>query len=398
VVGWRVPPPLPIRAVVEQWRGWIRVISLWVVALAGVLIARRVVLGGLVGTVPIAAPGIDGLTATQRIWSMLALGGRVGQLLVWPTTQNPHYGPSILPSPPGPTLDAVVTVLVIVLGIAIVCRLAWRASRPDGRPLVGLGWCLIGFLPASNLLTATGQLLAERTLYVSSGGAAMLMAWGLQRAYEYASTRWPGRASVAGLAAATVAAALCIRGYTHATDYAGVWRDHRSLFSQIVRADSLSYRGYQLLAMEAKDHHRPAESAELYARAYALRPSDETLLYEYGEYLLQMDRPRYALAIGQRLMTHADIWTNSRAITLLLNATARVWGVDSVLVAAQRLNARAPSARASLFIGMAYDTKGDSAAARAAYRAGLKVSPRDSALAAHAVRVTDSASTPPNRR
>ena len=97
-----------------------------------------------------------------------------------------------------------------------------------------------------------------------------------------------------------------------------------------------------------------------------------------------MDRPRYALAIGQRLMTHADLWTNPRAITLVLNATARVWGVDSVLVAGQRLNARAPSARASLFIGMAYDTKGDSTTAQTAYRAGLRVAPRDSALLAHA--------------
>jgi len=38
------------------------------------------------------------------------------------------------------------------------------------------------------------------------------------------------------------------------------------------------------------------------------------------------------------------VWTDKRAVTLLLNATAQTWGPDSVRVAAQRLNTRAPSA------------------------------------------------------
>ena len=116
----------------------------------------------------------------------------------------------------------------------------------------------------------------------------------------------------------------------------------------MVRADSLSYRGFQLLAIDAKYHTLYAESAALYARAYALRPSEPSLMMEYGEYLLEMRRPRYALAIGDRLLAHPDMSTNARALTVYLNATGRVWGTDSVLVAAQRLYQRAPSARAAL--------------------------------------------------
>ena len=107
-----------------------------------------------------------------------------------------------------------------------------------------------------------------------------------------------------------------------------------------------------MLAHENERRGRNAESARLYARAYALRPSDPTLLTNYGEYLLETNRPRYALAIGQRLFRHTDIWTDPRAVTVLLNATARVWGIDSVLGTARRLHSLAPSAQSSLFIGL----------------------------------------------
>jgi tetratricopeptide (TPR) repeat protein len=141
-----------------------------------------------------------------------------------------------------------------------------------------------------------------------------------------------------------------------------------------------------LLAIDARDQHRYAESAALYARAYALVPFDPGVSLDYGEFLLETNRPRYALAIGQRVLRQADMWTNAHAVTLLLNATARVWGVDSVLAAAERLNARRPSARAALFVGMAYEARGDTSAANAAYRAGLRISPGDSALSARALR------------
>jgi tetratricopeptide (TPR) repeat protein len=139
-----------------------------------------------------------------------------------------------------------------------------------------------------------------------------------------------------------------------------------------------------VLAIEAKNRKRYDDSARLYARAYSLPPYDPTLLVSYGEYLSEMGRPRYALAIAERLFRNRETWTDPRAVTLLLNSTGRVWGVDSAVAAAARLNARAPSARAALFVGMAYEVKGHSAAARLAYRNGLRRAPGDSALTVRA--------------
>jgi tetratricopeptide (TPR) repeat protein len=333
-----------------------------------------------------AVPGLAGLSGPQRVWAMLSTGGDVARLLLWPTEQSPDYGPTTLLTGHARDVAALATIVAIVLLVVQSVRRAIRAECPDSRPLAAIGWGLAAYFPASNLLGATGPILAERTLYGVSLGAALLLGWSIERAYDVLRRRAGARlvpAAAVWLASAGTIVAVCVRGFERTAEYARVWRDHPSLFAQIVRADSLNYRGYQLLAMEAQNHDRFDDAARLYQRAYELRPSEPTVMASYGEFLLQVHRPHDALAMAERLFRDRDVWTDPRAVTLYLNAVAATRGVDSVLAAARRLDARAPSARAVLFIGMAYDARGDSAAARAAYRAGLQRSPGDSALAAH---------------
>ena len=383
--GWRSSPRVATPSLLRSWRP---TLFAWAIVLVTIVVVRRAVLGGVTGTASIAAPGIEGLSASQRIWAMLSLGGRVGRLLAWPTTLNPHYGPSVFPSAPSASIIAVLTIVILVTIVGTSWWLAHHAVGRDARPFVGVCWALLAFFPASNLLTATGQILAERTLYVPSMGVALVLAWILDRAFADvaapSAVATPARTRFVAALLALLFAGACVRGFVLTRRYADVWRNQSTLFAQMVRADSLSYRGYQLLGNEAKDHGRVAESARLYVRAYALRPTDPTLLTDYGEYLLEMNRPSYALAIGERLFRHTDMWTDPRAVTVLLNATARVWGPDSVLATARRLNAVAPSARSSLFIGLSYETLGDSTAALMAYREGLRAAPGDSSLVARA--------------
>ena len=385
-IAWRPVPGPTFTEALEQTRQWTKAIVLFVALVIGVVFVRRLVMGGITGTSSLAVPGLAELSGPQRVWAVFSTGGHIARLLLWPTRQVPDYGPSSLPTGVDRTVAATATLALIVLGVAWAMQLALRSKRPDSRPLVGILWCLIAYLPASNLLAATGAIVAERTLYTASAGVAILIAWVLERAFERAAERrvsLRGRALVPAFASAIVLAAS-VRGFLQTKDYARVWRTHESLFARMVEIDSLNYRGYQLLATAAKNHKQYPESARLFALAYARRPSDPILLTDYGEYLLEMHRPRYALAIAERLLKHREVWTDTRAVTLILNATGQTWGPDSVLVAAQRLNARAPSARSALFIGMVHDLKGDSTAARAAYRDGLRIAPKDSALLARA--------------
>jgi tetratricopeptide (TPR) repeat protein len=386
--GYAAPGTLSLRALPAVARRWWRVIVLWVAALGAVVVARALVLGGVARRSSFAIPGLSELDGPHRVVAVLSTGFRVARLLLWPTVQSPDYGPTALAAGTERLLAALATALTVVLLVLWSWRRAFRSERRDARPLAAIAWCLLAYLPASNLFSATSAILAERTLYLASIGVAMLLAWCIDELLAL-RTRWHGvreRADLGRALAATVLAAVaivCARGYSRTSSYARIWRDRRSVFSQMVKADSLDYRGYQLLAMVAKDDGRYDDANALYARAYALRPFDETLLGDYAQYLLEVRRPRHALAIGQRLIRHPAAQTDPRAVTLFLNATSQVWGVDSVLASAARLNARAPSARAALFIGMAYDAKGDSAAARAAYLAGLEREPADSALRAH---------------
>jgi hypothetical protein len=389
-IGWRRTGPPQIGAVLARVRGWAMLIGLWAAVLVGVVIVRRIATGALAGAGSLGVPGLSELSGPQRIIAMLSTGGHVARLLFWPSMQSPDYGPSELAVGLSRVLAAAATALTLLVALIWSGRRAFRSNDADARPLVAVVWCLIAYFPASNLVAATGPILAERTLYVASIGVAMLVAWSLEQLGVYVVARRaigarqssPWKARVPMLVVGVIYLAICARGYVRAEAYSRVWRLRHSLFTRIVEVDSLNYRGYQLLAIEANDQHEPTRAADLYRRAYSLRPTDPLVIADYGEFLLETGDSRSALTMGERLMQTPAMRTDARAVTLYLNATGPVWGVDSVLAFAQRLNTTSPSARAALFIGMAYAAKRDTAAARAAYRAGLERFPRDSALIA----------------
>ncbi len=379
-IAWRTGGD-PRRVDHAALREWSPMIAACVIVAIAVALIRNAVLGGLVSNIAIAAPGLAELTSIDRVWAMLSLGGRVAGLLFWPTTLNPHYGPSVLPSEQGPTLGAIATLVTLVGLLAVFSFSATMPAtrgRPDARPLAALVWMCVAFLPASNLLVATGQILAERTLYLASAGAAMLIAWAIERARESARVR-----SVVLAAAMGVVAGASARGFVKSREYTTVWKDHSTLFPYMVTVDSASYRGYQLLAMEMDRVGRANGAQRLYAKAYALAPHDRIVAADYAAFLLQRHDARRALSVAQRLIDeHPDLATNRRAVSLLLNATGEAFGADSVLASATRLDARAPSPTAALFMGFAHEARGDRNGARAIYSEGLRRTPGDSSLAA----------------
>jgi hypothetical protein len=349
VWGWS--RPVPAVAVSERedsaWAGarhrirpWAPVIVAWGCVVVGVALARWRVLGTAAGGAAIGEPGFAELDAVERWWAMLSLGGRIVRLLAWPGIENPHYGFDIVWGHTGPNAAALATVVVLGAILAAALYTATRAQHRDRRPLAAIGWILIAFLPASNLLATTGQVLAERTLYVSSIGAAMLLAWGIDRVLAAVARMRPARRHTAQSAYAAVGLAVALisaRGLMKTRADAEAWRTHERLFRQMIAADSRDYRGFQLLAMESQRQGRADEAARLYARAYVLAPSDPVLAAEYGEYLLSTGRPREALAVARRVMADADMRTSPRAVSLLLNAMGQTWGADSARAAARWL-------------------------------------------------------------
>lgn len=327
---------------------------------------------------------------------MISLGPLVLGLLAWPRGQNPYYGPSSFPTGIGAVVAVTLTIITLGLAIAGAVRLAYwskESSKRDGRALAAMGWLLLAFLPASNLFVATGQILAERTLYTPSIGVAMLFAWGIDR---FATALWASQAlarerpRIACVSMAFGAAALiavCARFAVLAQRGSAAWRSHRTLIDQMIVADPRSYRGHYLLALELRRGQAVDSIAREFATAYALYPRDPQLNFDYARFLLERHQPAEAARVARELMYDPRMRRDADAIALFLESRGQAFGADSVLAVASRLYRVAPHPTLALYLGLAHEARAERAAALTAYRAGLRLAPGDTALAAHVAKL-----------
>ena len=387
--GGNGPTERPLQAL---WHRWQPAVIAGVVAIAIVGLMRSMVLGASVQGVSMAAVGIEHMSVLERIWAMLSLGPLVFGLLVWPRAQNPYYGPSSFPVGWGAAIAAALTIITLALAIVGAVRLARRpltTSGRDARPLSAIGWMLLAFLPASNLFVATGQILAERTLYIPSIGVAMLLAWGIDRfATAMAHGQWLVRARPRAARMTTAfgylaVLTICARFAVLAQRGAATWRSHRALIDQMISADPRDYRGHYLLALELRRGQSADSIAREFAAAYALYPRDPQLNFDYARFLLERRQSREAVQVTRELMDDPRMRHDADAIAVFLEARGQSYGADSVLVAASRLYGVGPHPTLALYLGLAHEARAERGAALNAYRAGLRLAPGDSVLTAH---------------
>ena len=185
---------------------------------------------------------VRNFTFAPRFWTMTAAWPLVGRLLVWPSRLRMHYGSDIVIPLTEPTIWSVLS--LATAAIIVICA-ALLARRGDRRPLVAIAWVAIAFLPASNLLVPTGQLLAERTLYLPSVGVALLVAWGINAAYAWA--RGLGGAFVAQLATGVPLAAVAIGGLLVTYPEVIPWQTNYTLFLHGIEQAPRASRPWQLM-------------------------------------------------------------------------------------------------------------------------------------------------------
>jgi tetratricopeptide (TPR) repeat protein len=322
-------------------------------ALAVVLLIRWRALGALAIQEEFVAQGIRGLSATARAWTMIGLWPLVVTLLIWPAHLSMYYGPDVVTAHTASDWQHVLVlggVALVLLGASALAR------RGDRRPLAALLWITIAYLPASNLLIPTGQLLAERTLYLPSVGVMMLVAWVIDQAWRVlersASTQ---RVRIAIIAPVLLVATLGgIRSHMGARS----WRSDEALFrSGIASAPNASHPHYLLGDWYAKrgdqEHALP-----LFARAYELEPANTRLLFVYARQLRASGQQDSALAVlRDAARRESDSW--SRRMLYLTNL-GEIRGPDS-LIAEARLISTSDTAglyrQTRLLVG-AYEEKG----------------------------------------
>jgi hypothetical protein len=263
----------------------------WVLWAATVALAlewlwiRAIVSDNPIGTYP--APGLEGLGVTGRALVMLPVVIQYARLLFLPTRLSADYSPDFLPIADHVTPGVVGGALLL----AACVGLAVAARRRVPAVSFGLAWIGGTLLIVSNLIVPSGIVLAERTLYLASVGACLLLAVG-----------WDVLRRRAGAGAVGAIAVLIAAGAIHSLMRSEVWRSNETLLPQLVRdapgsfrsdwvAGMLAYRsgdrksGEQLLrrglrtypmvgnmwdnlALELQHERRWAEAADLFWTAY----------------------------------------------------------------------------------------------------------------------------------
>jgi hypothetical protein len=292
--GWHHDHQPTARWLLARW--W-RLGVAFAVAVAMVAVMRASVLGGPVTGEPIAALGIADMSAPERIAAMVSLIPKIARLLVWPPGVNPYYGPSTFPEPR--VLHATLGLLLVVALVSLGARVARRADR---RLLAAFGVAAMAFLPASNLLVATGQVLAERTLYVPSIGAVMALGMLLDRARDWTISR--SASTTLRRLGVTLVGMLLLWSAVRAARWTDHWRNHDRLFARMIAADPEGYAGYWLAGVEATLQQRPSEGLALFERAFTLERRDRGLILDLGAALTnhgQFDRAASVYREGLKL-------------------------------------------------------------------------------------------------
>ena len=167
------------------------------------------------------------LTAVQVMW-------RYVTLLVWPAHLSNDYSYAQIPLALGTAADWIGCALLAGGAAAAI----WQARR-NRAILFFAVFALVTFLPASNLLFATGTIMGERLIYLPSAGLVALAAMGLRRLATDSRTRVALTCAVAVLIAACGA-----RTWARNPD----WTDDVTLWRSAVRSAPASAKAHRALA------------------------------------------------------------------------------------------------------------------------------------------------------
>jgi protein O-mannosyl-transferase len=271
----------PWRARVAAARPLAAALGLTLVAYIGV---RMVVLGPSIGEstlIPLVrAPW------TTRWWTTLGIVPEWLRLLVWPAHLVATYAPPEVAIRTAPDAQALAG-LAIVLVAVVACAVA-RRRLPV--PVFGVMWTAIALLPVSNLLVPSGVLLAERSLFLPSVGAMMVV--GVLAPVRVA---WP---------VAVVAGLIVMAGLGCSALRAPVWRDDATLWAVSAAESPHNYFTHYQYGTELFREGRPEAAERELRTAIALEPEDPRLYTSLG----------WRLTAANRCDTAAPLFRNALAL------------------------------------------------------------------------------------
>ncbi len=260
----------------------IRVFYLSIFGVAIVFIAARAAIlsdHGIGGFQPFTPFSSLKITRFQRTLTAMSVVPEWIRLFYWPARLSSEYGPPDIQIAQGLALWQLPGFLLLIgiLSIALLLR------RREPVLSFAIGFVCAALLPSSNFIVPAGIVLAERTLFLPSVGA-MLLVGGVG---AIVATRRPftvRERTFALAAGAIVLAAGIARSVMRTT----VWKDNDTLFAHAVVDSPLSYRAHYMLGAWLFDKGQKSRGEAEYHRALSLFPYDAALSYNMAEQYRQV--------------------------------------------------------------------------------------------------------------
>jgi hypothetical protein len=182
------------------------------------------------------------ISARDRILTALGVVPEWMRLFFWPARLSSDYGPPDIEIAQGVSISQLpgLLLLVAVVALAVVLR---RRQR-----VISFGICFtaLTLLPSSNFILPAGIVLAERTLFLPSVGAMLVVgALALVAAEQMRARMSNVRIATAGVWAP--AAVLLAAGGLRSASRTKVWHDNNVLLWQTVLDAPLSYHAHYML-------------------------------------------------------------------------------------------------------------------------------------------------------
>ncbi len=244
----------------------------------------RSIAGGLVAGSAILP--LEGLNTGRRLMAVIPVQLEAVRLLVWPFDLSADYSPQQIPLRTAWSLVATLALITssAILGLALVLRR--RAPAIAFGILAGVAT----YLPTSNLLFASGVMLAERAFYFAALAPALAAGWLVARVTDPRQVRL-------GLAiAAAASAAFAVRTVTRIP----FWRDSRSVVIEGFLEHPENFAAHLRLGDALAQTGDTTRALAHYLAAMEIYDGYSFVPVRAARFALALRRPQLALELGRR--------------------------------------------------------------------------------------------------
>jgi protein O-mannosyl-transferase len=310
----------------ETWKTYAAVTAVAAVMLT----ARMQVLGSIAS--PEAALGGGLLLEIPRIWTLSEVWSHYVRLMVFPLDLASDYSPGVIPiSMSWHALNfAGVMLALVALGgaLALWRRPALGSGSESGRIFaLGVVWFLIAVSPVANILFVSGVLLAERTLYLPSVGAAAGLAWLLVMLVRR-------RRDVGLVAIGVVVLLMSVRSWTRTP----TWKDDGKMFETLIAEYPHSGRSQWLMGDIYMTQGQTSEALQAYREAIPNLGASYGLTTQIARKLMGAGNGRGAAHLLEQVRLEAPDFGTAPALLGVIYTQLAEWeNAERSLSAAVRL-------------------------------------------------------------